>query len=145
MTDPTSLSIQPLDPIRFPLAQRFYKTHYPAGKANKQETIWVLERQGVILGAVRFKLIGNEQLLTGMAIDSHKRGQGLGNLLLKGCLSHIQSTPCYCFAYAHLEGFYQQHGFETIEPQTLPNELRMRFERYSQTKNLITMAYQQPK
>ncbi|MEZ8384398.1 GNAT family N-acetyltransferase, partial [Vibrio splendidus] len=34
--------ITQLDPVKVPLAKRFYKEHYPTGKANKSELIYSL-------------------------------------------------------------------------------------------------------
>ncbi|TDA74788.1 GNAT family N-acetyltransferase, partial [Halomonas marinisediminis] len=47
-----------------------------------------------------------------------------------------------CFAYPHLEAFYQQHSFVTVVPEQLPNSLNQLFTRYTGSgKCLIPMHY----
>jgi hypothetical protein len=93
--------ITQLDPIKVPLVKRFYKEHYPTGKANKSELIYSIELNGELCGVVRFRTIEDRRLLT-------------------------------------------RHQFIQIAPEELPNNLRVLYERYSNSgKDLIPMHYQQ--
>ncbi|GAL09009.1 predicted acyltransferase [Photobacterium aphoticum] len=103
----SKLSFHLLEPLRFPLINRFYKAYYPAGKAKKDETIWVGESNQGIQCCVRFKYIEDYQLLTGMLVHPEQRGQGIGQHLLQAVQDQLTQQPCYCFAFAYLEAFYQ--------------------------------------
>jgi N-acetylglutamate synthase-like GNAT family acetyltransferase len=136
--------IAELDPIKVPLVKRFYKEHYPSGKANKSELIYSLTIDNQLLGVVRLRTIEQFRLLTGMAISKEYRGQQLGKQLMDFCEKNTLNEQDYCFAYAHLERFYSRHHFVKVAPQELPNSLKNLFERYTNSgKDLIPMHYQQ--
>lgn len=132
----------PLDPLRFPLVERFYKTHYPKGSPNKSEIIWTLEKKKQIIGAVRFKQFEHDQLITGLIIDEKFRHKGLASFLLKQSQTQIEKKACYGFAYVHLEEFYNKAGFLQIDANRLPEHLKSRFELYKNNgKNLISIQW----
>lgn len=136
----------PLDPLRFPLVARFYKSHYPAGKPKKDEIIWTLEDPAGLGGAVRFRQFTHYQLLTGMLLAPRLRGQMLGDRFLTAIQPQIQDKPCYCFAYRYLESLYANAGFVLIDPASLPEELRGRFQSYCHSgKDLIPMRHRSAK
>ena len=132
--------------LRFPLVKRFYQAYYPAGKANKADPIWVLEDDKQIRVCLRLKQFQQCQLLTGMVTHPDFRNLGLGQVLLNA-LQHDKSQPlltkpCYCFAFDHLESFYQKANFSRIAEQCLPEELKQRFRAYSQSgKCLVPMIF----
>ncbi|HFF2915948.1 TPA: GNAT family N-acetyltransferase [Vibrio cholerae] len=96
-----------------------------------------------IVGVVRFRMIGQYRLLTGMAVEAQSRQQGIGKQLLDYCQKQWLNPATFCFAYTHLEHFYQQGHFIQIAPHALPAELHLLFERYSRSgKDLIPMQYQ---
>lgn len=137
------LRIETLDPIKLPLVSRLYKAYYPSGKAKKNEQTIVAYLEQQLVGVVRFRPIEQYQLLTGMLVIPEQRGKSLGHDLLLHCQQSICNNNTYCFAYPHLESFYQQHGFSTIEPSVLPASLKQLFERYTGSgKALIPMHYQ---
>ncbi|WP_299019467.1 GNAT family N-acetyltransferase [uncultured Photobacterium sp.] len=132
-----------LEPLRFPLINRFYKSFYPAGKAKKDEIIWIGEDNSSIICCVRFKQFEHYQLLTGMLVHPEKRGGGVAKQLLTASTAQVTQAPCFCFAYSHLETLYQQAGFIVITDSELPEPLESRIRRYRQNgKNLIAMRYQ---
>ncbi|WP_158175039.1 GNAT family N-acetyltransferase [Grimontia hollisae] len=134
--------IAPLDPQRFPLVMRFYKTHYPAGKPKKDEVIWTIEGSLGIKGAVRFRQFGDFQLLTGMLIDPALRRQSIGASLLIAVEQQIKVKTCYCLAYSHLKTMYEKVGFATIAVSELPEDLHGRYLSYCNSgKNLIPMIH----
>ena len=136
--------ITQLDSVKVPLVKRFYKEHYPTGKANKSELIYSLELDGQLCGVVRFRTIEDARLLTGMAISKEYRGKQLGSKLMDYCVLHTLTEKDYCFAYSHLTNFYNRHQFTQIDPNELPNGLRVLYGRYSNSgKDLIPMHYQQ--
>ncbi|MFA0645854.1 GNAT family N-acetyltransferase [Vibrio cyclitrophicus] len=136
--------ITQLDPVKVPLVKRFYKEHYPTGKANKSELIYSLLLDNELCGVVRFRTIEDSRLLTGMAISKQHRGKQLGSQLMEYCEQHTLTEKDYCFTYARLINFYTRHQFIQIDPKQLPNGLRVLYERYSNSgKDLIPMHYQQ--
>ncbi|QUJ67624.1 GNAT family N-acetyltransferase [Photobacterium sp. GJ3] len=144
MTDltKTTLSFHPLEPLRFPLVNRLYKAHYPAGKAKKDEVIWIGESTTEIVSAVRFQQFEDHQLMTGMLVVPAFRQQGISQALLKACQVQLISKHCFCFAFSHLENLYAQAGFQVISEDALPVSLAGRIQRYrSAGKSLIPMRY----
>lgn len=138
----SQLHYNQLNPIRLPIVNKLYKELYPAGKAKRDEIIWVGESKQGIICCVRFKQIGDIQLLTGMLVKLEYRNQKIASQLLQQVKKQIEKAPCYCFAFQELEKLYQQAGFITLASQQLPNDLRQRFERYCNSgKKLIAMQY----
>ena len=110
---------EPVASLWFPLVKKFYQAHYPSGKPNKAEPIWVVRQQGKILCAVRLKPFPESQLL-------------------KGIQKQLSQTPTYCFAFTHLVAFYERNQFTVIPPEELPNTLQERFFAYSRQGRKIT-------
>jgi len=139
----SKLRFHPLEPLRFPLINRFYKSYYPAGKAKKDEVIWVGENNSGIICCVRFKQFDHYQLLTGMLVHPGQRGTGIARSLLTASNQQQIDTPCYCFAFSHLEALYQEANFVVIPENELPEALASRLQRYRQSgKDLIAMRHQ---
>jgi len=137
----SAMQIEQLDPMKLPLVARLYKSFYPSGKAKKDELTLVGYTENQMAAVVRFRTIERYRLLTGMLVVPDFRGRGLGHELMCYCLQHVLSEGDYCFAYQHLEGFYAQHGFKTIDCQELPNSLKGLYDRYTRTKTLVPMKY----
>lgn len=136
------LQFQRLDPVKIPLIKRFYKQHYPSGKARKDDEIYTASLRGNLCAVVRFRSVDRYRLLTGMAVDSSLRHQGIGSQLLIYCQQNTLSQGDYCFAFEHLASFYRQHGFQVVTQELLPNTLKNLLLRYlSGGKSLIPMQY----
>ena len=126
----------------FPLAKKFYQEHYPSGKPNKADPIWVLRQNNKIVCSLRLKSFQNTQLLTAMVTEPSYRGQGLGSHLITSINSQLSLSPSYCFALNHLVPFYTANNFIEIEVDSLPTELRKRFQGYkAQGRKITAMAY----
>ncbi|QRV25515.1 GNAT family N-acetyltransferase [Marinomonas foliarum] len=126
----------------FPLVKKFYQAHYPSGKPNKADPIWVIKDKGVILCAVRLKRIADNQLLTSMITDPNFRKLGLGSHLISSIHPALNEMPTYCFALTHLVPFYIANHFTTISVKMLPEELSSRFRTYTaQGRKLTPMCY----
>ncbi|WP_438462669.1 GNAT family N-acetyltransferase [Marinomonas sp. PE14-40] len=135
-----------IDRLHFPLAKKFYQAYYPAGKANKADPIWALTEGYQIRVCLRLKQFEDCQLLTAMVTHPDFRKQGLGQRLLTALNSDstqpLSTKPCYCFAFTHLESFYQKAGFTSISADELPTRLKARFTAYTQSgKALIPMRH----
>ncbi|MDG3084592.1 GNAT family N-acetyltransferase [Vibrio hannami] len=138
----TQIHIEKLDPIKLPIVQKLYKQHYPSGKAKSNELIYVSYAEKSMCGVVRIRPIDSYRLLTGMMVVPEFRHRGVGLTILDYCSQHVLSEGDYCFAYSHLEDFYTQKSFVTIELDKLPNPLRSLYERYSRSgKQLIPMKF----
>ena len=138
----SSLTISRLDPLKYPLITRFYKTHYPVAKAKRDELTFVGYYQEQLIAVVRFRTIEQYRLLTGMAVAQSHRGCGFAHQLMRYCQTQTLSHTDYCFAYPHLRDFYSQHNFHVIDSDQLPNALKTLFIRYTNSgKNLIPMHY----
>ncbi|MCK6263235.1 GNAT family N-acetyltransferase [Vibrio sp. ZSDE26] len=137
------LTIAVLPPIKVPLVNKLYKDHYPSGKAKKDEHIITASTKGGIVAMVRFRTIEQYRLLTGMLVIPEHRGKNIGHALLHYCHSHELTHNDFCFAYQHLESFYIQHQFKTVDVDTLPNSLKNLFQRYVNSgRSLIPMQFQ---
>lgn len=137
-----TLHFEHIDPIKLPLVKRFYKQHYPGTKPKSDELIIAGYTGQAMSAIVRFRQVAQYRLLTGMAVDGHLRGQSIGSQLLTYCQQHVLQDKDYCFAYPHLERFYQQAAFKTIDAAKLPAELHSLFNRYSASgKDLIPMQF----
>ena len=142
MTIPSSLIIEVLNPIKLPLIKRLYKAHYPAGRAKRDELIITASIDNSIVALLRMKTVEKSRLLTGMLVVPKYRGTGVGEALLEHCTSKVFNYGDYCFAFSHLENYYAQHGFKTIESTELPNSLKMAYLRYVESgKDFIPMQF----
>ncbi len=138
----TKLQFHPLLPIRFPLITRFYKNHYSTSKPKKHDCIWIAENTRGIQGVVRFQQNDDHQFLTGMAIATEHRQQGIGHQLLAAVEHQCQQRPCYCFSYAHLVPFYQSHGFCVCNENDLPDALIIKWGQIQNSKKkTVPMLY----
>lgn len=143
MTKPQyKLTFQIVDRIKYPLVKRFYKEHYPSTKVKPTDIVIAAIHRGQMVGVVRFKPVGEEFLLTGMAVSRECRLKGVGRQLLTHCIEHYLNSNYYCFALSHLDSFYTNSGFSLIESSQLPNDLKVLFDRYSRNgKGLTAMRY----
>lgn len=138
----STLRIEILDPVKLPLVTRLYKQHYPSAKAKKDELVIVGYAEQNMVSVVRFRTIEHYRLLTGMLVVPELRDKGLAHQLMAYCQEHVLADRDFCFAYQHLEGFYTQHGFNSVEGTALPNSLKQLFQRYCASgKKLVAMQY----
>ena len=137
-----ALTVERVPTLWFLLVKKFYQQHYPSGKPNKADPIWVLKENTKIISAVRLKQFSNYQLLTAMVTEPQHRGKGLGGYLLNSIEKALTDKACYCFAFSHLTPFYQKHGFQPIKAEQLPEQLTQRFNAYTaQGRQLSPMIF----
>jgi N-acetylglutamate synthase-like GNAT family acetyltransferase len=140
---------QLIDRLHFPLAKKIFQAYYPSGKANKADPIWVLTEQEKIRVCLRLKQFEHCKLLTAMVTHPDFRNQGLGRILLTALeldpRQPFSTKDCYCFAFSHLQDFYQSVHFNLIDIEALPDVLKGRFQAYCNAgKTLIPMKLYQP-
>ena len=134
MTDAKALNAQALAPIAFPLVNRFFKTNGHKSKAKGNERVWVL-RQGEIVAALRACPKAHGYLLRSVWVSRAQRREGLGTTLLQHALRELPT--CWCYAYAHLERFYERAGFICVNPEQTPADIRKPYRRYQQQGLLL--------
>ena len=126
----------------FPLVKKFYQEHYPSGKPNKAEPIWVIRHNSKVVCSVRLKQFRQVQLLTAMVTEPSYRKIGLGSHLIHSLHNELSKLPSYCFALTHLVPFYTINHFIAVSSDTLPDELKSRFQAYSaQGRKITPMRY----
>ena len=138
-----NLTVSHLNKMRLPLLHKIYKENYPSGKPKGKEEILILEDDKKIIGSVRIKTYQDCNFLTGMMIIENRRRKKLGNYFLKEIMTRIDNIQnCYCFCEPSLLSFYTQNHFIIAESKFIPNVIRSKFERYSNSgKKLHILRY----
>ncbi|WP_087017478.1 GNAT family N-acetyltransferase [Thaumasiovibrio subtropicus] len=132
----------PIDKLHVPLANKLYKDHYPAGKANKADRLWAVKENSTWLGLIKYRDYERFTFMSAMLVVPERRGEGIASELIKASISSC-NLDVYCFAYEHLERLYVKNGFKVIDKSLLPNDLATRFVRYTEQggKKLLPMQY----
>jgi len=133
------LNYSQLDKQQIPLVNQFYKRVYKKGVANKADQVFVLQ-DTKIRCAARLKAIDELLLLTGVACEPERQGNGLASLLINKVLS-TQQQDVYCFPYIHLGEFYQALGFTLCHIEQLPDAVATRYQKYNRHNTLLCMVY----
>lgn len=136
------LTVAQVEPLRYPLIDRFYKACRYPGKAARGELIFQVASEGQILGAVRLTPMQDGWLfLRSMCIHPDWRGQGIGQALLQGLLPTLNRHPCYCFPFSHLQAFYAQAGFKPGEDIAAPDFMTDALQAYRrQGRDIVLMT-----
>ncbi len=136
MTRPTLFKVEELNPIAFPLVNRFFKENGHKGKARGDERIWVIrDQQGDILAGLRASQKSAGYLLRSVWVGNHVRRQGIGSLLLTATLSDLKFEACWCYPYPHLETFYMAAGFVLPAIESVPTDILEPYQRYQKQGN----------
>jgi GNAT superfamily N-acetyltransferase len=102
---------------------------YGAGIAPN-DTAWLSEVAGALIGVVRVAPEHGTLVLRGMRIAERWRRLGIGSRMLTAVASWLNGRECYCVPYAHLVHFYGQIGFVEISPDAAPAFLSSRVAEY---------------
>ena len=94
------------------------------------DTIWLAEDAGNVVGIVRIAREFGTLVLRGMRIAPGWQRRGIGRRMLTSLDAWLGERECYCIPYAHLGKFYGQIGFEIIEVDSAPRFLRDRIDEY---------------
>ena len=122
--------------------EAFYSLCGYGGGVNKQDLVFTVRVDGVLVGAVRLCRENDYLALRGMQILPAFQRQGVGTQLLQECIGQIEQV-CYCLPYKHLEPFYRQVGFELILSSDVPCELVERLDAYlKRGLNVVLMRRQ---
>lgn len=137
-----NITVERVASLWFPLVKKFYQAHYPSGKPNKADPVWVIKSGPKIIAAVRLKQFnGDYQLLTALLTHPELRNLGYASRLLEAIEQEF-NIATYCFNETALIPFYERHDFAVIKEDHLPLELASRLKRYRIKKNtLVAMHY----
>jgi amino-acid N-acetyltransferase len=87
---------------------------------------WVAEDEGHIVGAIGLESFGPAALLRSLIVAPSYRGHGLGSTLIatleREARSHFAEVLVLLTETA--EVFFRRHGFEVIEREYLPDEVK---------------------
>ena len=129
----TDMKIEELQPVAFPLANRFFKANGHKGKARGDERVFVLrDDNDAIKAALRACPRESGFLLRSVQVDCRDYRQGLGQLLVSETVKQLQPVSCWCYPHSHLQTFYEKNGFSLIDENKAPEEIRQPFIRYRQ-------------
>lgn len=120
------------------LVKAFYREHYPSGKPNKADPIWLLTHKDKIICVYRLRQFESGQLLTGMVTHPEFRQQGYGSYLLHETRQALANKTCFCFAEEHNAAFYLANNFLSESIEQLPAELRDRLKAYQQKRPTLS-------
>jgi predicted N-acetyltransferase YhbS len=108
----------------------FYRTAGYGGGVSADDVTLVATADEGIVGVVRLCKEAGVIVLRGMQVDPAFQRQGIGRMLLRHCLPHLEGGAAYCLPYAHLTGFYGEAGFVPAPPAMLPPFLAERLASY---------------
>ncbi len=107
----------------------FYKQCGSSNQARPSDLFFLMLREDHILGCVRYCVEEGEAMLRSMMVDEKYRRQKIGNQILHAFEAYLQENDIesvYCLPYPHLEKFYGQIDFQTVEGNDIPLFLRDR-------------------
>lgn len=147
--DPTILSIideprfQPVDPERFALVDRFYRSQGYKVKCGANERVYAIanEAEGFIAAARLVPQSSGHYWLRNLLVASNWRGQGVATRLMQKLLPDLAPRGCYCFALPHLKVFYGALGF-AVDPVHCPGDILRTYNTYrARGRDWVLMGY----
>ncbi len=84
------------------------------------DTVVIATIDDCIVGCCRLCKENNSQVIRGLQVHPHYRGQGIGTGLLKVISEVLGSEECYCLPFIYLENLYGKVGFVRIEEKNAP-------------------------
>lgn len=113
-----------------PQVLQLYQLAGYGGGVSADDIVLVAKDHARLLGAVRLCTEADFKVLRGMQVHPDFQGQGIGRMLLSGCVHYLDDSDAYCLPYAHLLRFYGQINFAAIEASALPPLLSQRLAGY---------------
>ena len=139
---PQTICFECLDPIAYPLANRFYKQAGEKGKTQRSDEVYVARAEQKIIAAVRLcPMVGGGVLLRSLAVLPEYRRTGVGTQFMNYVVSEIGGRECWCYPFSWLQTFYETSGFQRVSPDDAPETIRTPFENYQrQGRDIIIMV-----
>ena len=113
------------------------------GGVTPDDVVYIAERGGALLGAVRRTLEHEVTMLRGMYIAPAEQRRGLGSQLLRAFVADLHDVECYCVPYSHLRAFYAGEGFARVADTRMPEFLRERAMAY-RARGLDVLVMRRP-
>lgn len=112
--------------------KRFYKAQrYSASFIGNDHCYLVCNQDGYLAAVILSELTEHQDhwFLHALVTKTDIQGQGIGSALLNYAQKQHLGV-IYCFCQPELFPFYQNHGFNNLNPAKLPHELKVRFNAY---------------
>ncbi len=113
------------------------------GGISPSDMLYVAERGGEFVAAVRRTQEHGLVLLRGMHVAPEHQRRGIGGRLLGMFVEHLRGETCYCLPYEHLQAFYSRAGFASLPDDAAPDFLRERVRSY-RTRGLYVFVMHRP-
>ena len=110
------------------------------GGVRPEDTVFLAERGGELVGVVRLTLEEGTRMLRGMQVAPAVQRQRIGSRLLAALVSQLAGEACFCVPYAHLVGFYGQGGFAEWPLDEAPVFLARRIAGYRSEGLAVTLV-----
>jgi N-acetylglutamate synthase-like GNAT family acetyltransferase len=137
-----SIQYQTADALILPQVKRFFRDHGFRAQAPRDEHIVIALHHSKLVAALRLSPVDEYWLLRSMCVAEADRGKGIGSALLAHCRPWLLQHKVFCFAYPHLQAFYQRGGFRPLQATTAPLPIAAKFEQYTERgKALLLMQY----
>lgn len=127
-----------------PRARAAYEAWDYHGGILPEDTVFLAERGGELVGIVRLTVEHGERMLRGMWIKPDERRTGVGSQLLRALVAELRGEECACVPFSHLVGFYGQGGFVEQAEETAPAFLRERIAGYRSEGRSVTFMRRPP-
>ena len=138
-----SYKFQQVEPGRFALVDRFYRSHgYKVKCASTERVYSLVDQSGGFIAAGRLvPQSSGHYWLRNLLVASEHRGQGLATGLMHQLLPDLAPHGCYCFALPHLTNFYTALGF-TQNPPHCPEDILRTYNTYrTRGRDWVLMGY----
>ena len=150
-----NLTYDQLNPVAYPLANRFYKQAGEKGKTQGSDDVYVARLDSQIIAAVRLCPLRqnihssresqlDSLLLRSLAVLPEYRRTGVGTQFMDYVAAQLSGQECWCYPFSWLKIFYAQTGFEVIAPENAPEHIRVPFENYSRQGRDILIMFRKP-
>lgn len=142
-TDDKPCVLQAVEPERFALVDRFYRTQGYKVKCGVSERVFAIadKDEGFIAAARLVPQSSGHYWLRNLLVTSHWRGQGIATGLMQKTLPNLAPHGCYCFALPHLTDFYTALGF-VHNPSQCPEDILRTYNTYrTRGRDWVLMGY----
>lgn len=147
MTDSlTHITVTTAEPPILPLVKRFFQSQGMRAQAAKVDLVIIArsqqKTQAPIIAALRLCPVKHSWILRSMSVAKNHQRQGIGQRMLRQIKAELAEKKCYCFAYPHLQTFYQQAGFQLCDERSASDAIRQLYLQYRQSgKDIVLMQY----
>ena len=135
----SDVTIRIANPADYSRIEAAYSEWGYRGGVAPEDVIYIAERRGKLIGAVRKTLEHGVPMLRGMYIAPAQQRRGIGSNLLRSFVADLHEVECYCAPYSHLLSFYAQAGFAPATGSEVPDFLRARAMAYRKSGLDVTV------